>query len=407
MTPENPQDPEQQQQAEFMGKPVRWWQRTGGTVLVISILAHLLFAFIAGYFVVQHFMTQPKPKPPVMALAQRSESVKIKMDVREKSMAAPAVKQKVTTTNELAKVALPEMPDVPTENVMPSLMPGVGNTFGTAASGSGNGNGGGGGMRNTTLFGTPNGKTGLMGTFFDFKQNPARNNVENNFGIYQAKMKKFVDSGWKQSVLSDYYKVRNAVASTMIFIPNIQAELGPRAFNVHNRVEPRMWMVHYTATVVPPESGTYHFIGAGDDMMLASIDNKLVLDRSWNVQLKEMSQNFEYHYTGIPKGFGRSDAFTVEAGKEYKLDVAIGEMPGGKLFAFLFIEKEGVTPKTGPTGLPIFPVFRVAKVELPEMPGDTELPPFDRDMPSWSIWKTVPPKQGILGIDTKEFFKQH
>jgi hypothetical protein len=290
---------------------------------------------------------------------------------------------------------------------MPSLMPGVGNTFGTAATGNGNGNGGGGGMRNSTLFGTPNGKVGLMGTFYDFKQNTARNKVDNNFGIYQGKVKKFVESGWKQSVLADYYKVRNAVASTMIFIPNIDAELGPKAFNVQNRVEPKMWMVHYTATVIPPVSGTYHFIGAGDDVMLASINDKLVLDRGWNVHIKDMEQNFEYHYTGIPNGFGRSDAFTVEAGKEYKLDIAIGEMPGGKLFAFLFIEKEGETPATGEGGLPIFPVFRVANVELPEMPGGTELPPFDTKMPPWSIWKTVPPKAGILGIDTKEFFNQH
>jgi hypothetical protein len=342
-----------------------------------------------------------------MALAQKSESVKVKMDVREKAMSAPAVIKKVQTNSPLAKVSLPEMPDVPTDNVMPSLMPGMANTFGAAPGAGGGGGGSGGGMQNSTFFGTPGGKVGLIGTFYDTKQNRGRQEITNNFDIYKAAVKKFVDGGFKGNGLSEFFRVPNAVASSMIFIPQIDAEEGPSAFRVSNRVKPRMWLVHYEATVVPPVSGTYHFVGAGDDVMLVAIDNKIVLDRGWNLKIADMEENYEYGYSGIPNGFARGPGFTVEAGKEYKFDAMIGEMPGGKLFAFVFIAKDGETPLQSPErNLPVFPVFRVANVKLPAVQDGTNLPPFDQNVPPWSVWKAVPPKKGG-SIDTSGFFRGH
>ena len=395
-----------QPKKEFMGKSVRWWQRAGGSVLIISILIHVGFAIIAGYFVVHHFMDKPKPTPPLESLAQRSESVKVKMDVRQKTMSAPAVKKKVTTTSPLAKVTLPEMPDVPTENVMPSVMPGVSASFGTGTGPGGNGDGNGGGIANTTLFGTPGARVGLIGTLYDFKQTNSRQKTKDmTMDKYADTIKKFVSGKFSPGVLGQFYKIRNAIASTMIFIPDIQAEEGPKAFNVANRVEPKMWIVHYHATVVPPVSGRYHFVGAGDDVMLVGFDGRLVLDRCWNMKIKDAGKNFEYGYTGIPNGFAEGDAIDVVAGQQYPLDIVIGEEPGGKLFSFLFIEKEGEPTVTGERGLPTFPIFRVAKVGLPQMASGMELPPFDPAMPPWSIWKTVEAKNG-MGIDTSSFFHQ-
>jgi hypothetical protein len=150
-------------------------------------------------------------------------------------------------------------------------------------------------------------------------------------------------------------------------------------------------------------SGKYHFVGAGDDVMLVGFNGQLVLDRCYNMKIKEPVMNYDYGYSGIPGGFARGDAIDVVAGQPYPIDVVIGEEPGGKFFAFLFIEKEGETYEQSPRGFPTLPVFRVANVALPPLGADADLPPYDAKVPLWSVWKTITPK----GIgDTSNFFRQ-
>jgi hypothetical protein len=60
----------------------------------------------------------------------------------------------------------------------------------------------------------------------------------------------------------------------------MEATEGPKAFDVAKDVQPRMWVVHYKGIVTPPESGTYHFVGGGDDTLFVKFDGKNVLDGS-------------------------------------------------------------------------------------------------------------------------------
>ncbi|MGH8048014.1 MAG: hypothetical protein ACREKL_12300, partial [Chthoniobacterales bacterium] len=147
---------------------------------------------------------------------------------------------------------------------------------------------------------------------------------------------------------------------------------------------------HYCGSVIAPETVRYHFVGAGDDVMLVGLNGQLVLDRCWNFRIKDAAANYHYGYTGIPDGFARGDAIDVVKGQAYPLDVLIGEQPGGKMFAFLFLEKEGETYAHDANGNPILPVFRVKNAPLPAVTAGAELPPHSTDAPAWSVWRIAP-----------------
>lgn len=62
--------------------------------------------------------------------------------------------------------------------------------------------------------------------------------------------------------------------ATQIFIPRIDANDGPRAFNLAGRVPPRRWAVVYRGKVSPPETGRFHFVGVGDDFIVVRFNGK-------------------------------------------------------------------------------------------------------------------------------------
>ena len=92
----------------------------------------------------------------------------------------------------------------------------------------------------------------------------------------------FVKGGWNESAFQKFYKAPQTLYNTQIFTPYMQADEGPRAFHVSGEVKPRLWIALYKGKVSPPESGTYHFVGAGDDVLVVRFNGQIVLDGSWN-----------------------------------------------------------------------------------------------------------------------------
>ena len=138
-----------------------------------------------------------------------------------------------------------------------------------------------------------------------------------------------------------------------------------------------------------PDSFTFHFVGAGDDVMLVRFDGRLVLDRCWYIRTNwKALANYSYDFSQIPDGFAKGDAIRVEAGKSYPIEVMIGEQPGGEGFATLLQEVDGVNYDKDPRGNPILPVFRMADVKPAASTRATPYPPHRDDGP---VWKVVPP----------------
>ena len=236
------------------------------------------------------------------------------------------------------------------------------------------------------------GKTGsLVGRFYDLKQTRGRKPSGVSPEEYHQIFRKFVREDWNPSILNEYYHPAKALYATQLMIPNMPADEGPKAFELEKEVQPSRWLVHYSGRVSPSESGTYHFVGAGDDVMVVRFNNKVVLDRCWYQQDQtwQPKKNYQYGWTGIPNGFAQGDAIEVQAGEWYDMEVLIGEQPGGLVFACLLLEKDGEEYPKDPKGNPVLPIFRLADVPMPELqPGQT-LPPY---MPVGPVWNAMVPR---------------
>ena len=373
-----------------------YWARMGGKFLVLSIFAHLLFLTGAAYYIIQ--IVTPKKLtfkagvPSVNPVKQLAEH-KMSMAKKRKSMSAPAPAKRVVTNNQLAKIILPPVPDMPTNVVTPTQITGIGGLgvgFGQGMGGNGSGDGGG-GDGFMAPFGTANSRPGLLvGTFYDLKflrgSQPAPDVGKN----YIADITKFAQEG-HQTVFHKYLKGPHPLYTTQIFFPSIQSVDGPKAFGSPKPDEPGKWVVVYEGTVSPPETGVYHFVGSGDDDMIIRFDNKLVLFNCEHINApggtlsngmgSSTLADSIYHYSkqDAYASFARSLPVSVQAGTNYNIQILIGDDVPQTTHAKILVEKEGVNyDKDGDS--PILPIFSVGKTQ--ETTAD-DWPPHTNNGPFW------------------------
>lgn len=225
---------------------------------------------------------------------------------------------------------------------------------------------------------------GLVGTFYDAKQTRSRKptNIDNK--QFADLLSRFVREGWKESILNDYYKAPNNLSATQIFIPNMSADEGPKAFEVDKEVQPSRWLVHYRGKIAPPRDGNFRFVGAGDDYLVVRLNGKVVLDHGFSQTTNwQPQQYYNYGWTAVPKGFARGDKFHAYAGQYSDLEILISEKPGGWVFFCLMLEDQDMEYKKDPKGNPILPVFRLADGPMPELAKGQTLPPYDPNAPIW------------------------
>ena len=375
-------------------KRSRFWTRAmANRFLFISIAVHLILGLGATAFVVQRYQANRKLTfkggPPSPNRSTRSIEHKVQMAKKQQTMSAPAIKRVVSTG--LSKVTLPEMPAMPKADAAPAKMAGAGGTgIGmSSAMNAASGAQSGGGL--VSLFGLREATGGaLVGTFYDLKQNPGRQKAD---GKVNDVVTEFVNGNWNEGILGKYFRGPSPLYASQILTPVIEADEGPKAFKLETMVKPGRWLVLYRGRVSPPESGTYHFVGAGDDIMMVrfgggGIDPHVVLDRSYNLHKNFGKTLAQYHYDfPFPDGFGKGDALNLNAGTFYDIDILIGEDPGGKFFAALLFEKEGATYEKDSRGNPILPPFRIANVKAPEGNPGEKVPPLLADGPIWRAEK--------------------
>jgi hypothetical protein len=132
-------------------KPTIWQKMMTRKFLVVSVLVHVIFFFSAGYFIVQkQTVGRKKFMPPAGGAEQAKAGAehKVSLGRKQSTMSAPEQAKRVTTNSALAKVALPEMPELPsaTTEVFANRaigMGGAGSAFGaTGTPGGGSGGGG-------------------------------------------------------------------------------------------------------------------------------------------------------------------------------------------------------------------------------------------------------------------------
>ncbi len=368
----------------------RWLAALGLNSLLLSILGHILFAVVAAYLVVWHFQKKhidfhaTEPPSPQAAVEH-----KIQVSKRNNQASAPPDLKRITTT-ELSPITLPDVP-VPTDTDEPSQseMSGIGvEGFGSGVGSGGNGGGNGGGM---TLYGAPGG-AGLIGNLYDLKQtmdgqptDMAENEVEsggredstdpNYQNSPQTKaqiafLSHFV-TDWNMGDLDTYYKSDQSLSLAQLAIPEHPSNEATVDFHVADKVRARRWIAVYSAKILPPEAGTYRFIGFGDDFLVVNIDGKNVLDASYPIERvdpsADTSENVGQAWAGQSLVCGQW--FQMQAGIASTIQILIGEGPGGASGFVLMIQPQGDGSSPGD-----YPIFQVGDMDVPEM----NIPNFTR-----------------------------
>ena len=198
----------------------------------------------------------------------------------------------------------------------------------------------------TAAFGTAQRSAGaLIGILYDFKQNQKREKVPMDRHLFEKVVAQFIDGGWDEGLLNNYYRVPRALYATELLIPTIDADTAPRAFGVEKTVEARTWLVHYKGQVAPPTDGTYRFLGDADDFVAVAVNGETVLVADipgTRLQLKWFAKEPEVRFHGRNGGkFIAGDWLELRAGQPIDIDIITGESPGGQMRCLLAVEKKG------------------------------------------------------------------
>ena len=359
---------------------VIWWRKIGAGSLLLSIAIHVALLIAAAYIVTTVVMKEQPVDflPGGGGKAGQEASQQLAHEVRVKKrnlMNKSTPLQKIVASSPTAAISLPDLPmdsiDLPETSSLMGGMMSASAGFGKAGAGGGFGEGIGlgglKGMTPITFFGQLGGD-GVPGALYDLKQNPKREPIEYNVNDYAAIIARAASKKFATSAMADYYQATQKMSFTFLAVPYMSAEEGPKAFHVQNEVQPRGWFVHYTGMIVPPKPGDWRFVGNFDDALVVYINNKCVLDGSWlnigNLNVREPDPEIRQNFGGPPVLTPNTHCFAgkwVKMDGPTKIDIIVGERPGGRVGGLLLVQNKRTKYKERPDGSPILPVFTTIK----------------------------------------------
>jgi len=376
--------------SDSKNKFVRYIKRMGAGSMLISIIVHVIIGIGATVWVVSSVQPQRKAQfkggdngGPAIQHPVKMSNTQPKLDTLTKRLS-------VDTPN--STVALPDLPTNPDSGIS---SPAISTAAGAP--------GASGGLKGPLmpLFGFKEAQAGgtLVGRFYDLKQFRDRktNPDLKKLGPANLAVKEvtdFIKGGCNPNSLSEFFQAPTVLYATQIFVPQMQADAAPKAYGVEKEVQPKAWIAHYKGKVSPPATGGYRFVGGGDDHLAVRIDGRLVLDAGRKVSgfKSDRAKNPSYAYDFRNNGWliSQRGGFTVgnrmelRAGQFYDIDIVFSEGPGGRFFAMVLFEQDGVNYKKDDKGNPILPIFRVTDTKTEPNNG---APNF---MPDGPIWRALP-----------------
>lgn len=318
----------------------------------ISLMLHAAAFMLAGMLVVftvnqrnEQKFVPPKPVDrPKMKL--KKPKVKIKKNAKPKA-----------TTRIVTKIQKADMPDIQ----LPEL--------GGVGTGLEDGSGLGGfdlmpDLDQVTMFG---GSTSigndLEGTLYDLKRFRSGNNssVNDAEGVISV-VEKFLRSGWRPSVLAQYYRSPKKLFSPMIMVPPTDSSLGPWAFGEHE-MGPWAYLLHYKGQLVHKDGIKFRFIAMSDNYLVIRVNGKVVLD--YKNQFDSAIDGPPFKYVNYHLGHWwayASDWIELKPGVPQDVEFILGEYSGGLFASMVAIEEYGVEYPKAPPPLdnPQLPIFKTA-----------------------------------------------
>jgi hypothetical protein len=432
------------EQDELLARRQPFWKKIGGDGLVVSVVFHVALLILFGLWVVSSWTDAAKTDPDTFATGagggaagERAKIFEHKLQPKNaKNLAKTSAR--ITSKSSSSTLALPDIPTTSSASLL-SGMTGGGSSKGFGGGsgggiGSGKGAGVGNGKNFVGLFGAKFGANGLLGTFYDLKQDTDRRTTKmmgpapeqigpQNAGAVVEFVKQvhaFVDGRWSEQKLRAYYQAPDKLIGTQFFIPRRSANAAPAAYGVADKVRPSRWVAHYKGRVKAPVTGKFRFVGFGDDLLVVRWDNKVALDAGYDapsidsvtvVHSADPERAYD-DFSGKPKvpiidyhgkvggagpPFRAGPWIDVVAGTSYGMEVLVGETPGGIFFCYLGIEVS-TGKKSGNVyqGEEKIRLFKIGREDLPDEikggagtgwemnPGDWAFEPANSSGPSGS-----------------------
>ena len=229
----------------------------------------------------------------------------------------------------------------------------------------------------------------LDGVFFDFKQT---NRGERRNPNFVQEVRQFVDGGFNRSALErTVFRAPNNRSVSFIAHPNMSANLAPAAYDLAGVVEGRQWIIHYNGVISPPRNGRFRFTAYADDQALVAIDGRVVVDGS-----RQKISDSRFHGTQVHGNMPNtndsnhsrtSEWISMQANRNYNIDIIVGENPGGRYMAWIFVEEEGVQYERVGGTWPRLPLFSTIEMDgipdwdqmmaqIPGFSGNVRVPPM-------------------------------
>ncbi len=357
----------------------------------------------------------PSNKPPTKE--PKVQELSSKSSPPSAALAPPVIVSTASSSVVMAATDFPS-PDFGFGNEM-----GIGDGLGGNGIGDGLGDSGG-GMGS----GDAGGST-LEGTLYDLKLTKSGASTGINPSAQRAQVanifKDFFENGWNDRELSKYYRSPTKLYASNFFVPVCHPKYAPIAFQCADKVQPSGWAVIYRGRVKAPKSGSFRFVGAGDDVIAVRFNRKMVLETGYNVPTDGIGPGARpqyrkdvlagkypkkkgYEFIKIPGantwnqegelgGMTAGLPFTVKEGQVYDIEIFLSEIPGG-LFGFALLIDD-IDDGLVVDGKKVFDIFRTNfgepnKEELTSelqkhgaLTKGMEWPQFNADAP---IWTSVP-----------------
>lgn len=210
----------------------------------------------------------------------------------------------------------------------------------------------------------------LVGRLYDFKRDADGKARSVN---YWTDLKTMVESISSHRRPREVYSVPREVYLSHLFVPYTQAEAGPEAFGVADLMEAKGWVAHYSGQVQPLHGGEYRFVGDFDDTLIVLIDGKTVLEVTWDhannmggVSGWTAKENVGTHRAFTGRNLVYGDWVELNGDQPQRIDVFVGERPGGMIGGVLLVERKGETYGKNADGSPVLPVFAVSTLSMEE-----------------------------------------
>ena len=207
-------------------------------------------------------------------------------------------------------------------------------------------------------------KGGLVGSLYDFKRDAKGSPRTPN---YWEDLRRMVNGKLSDRAVRDFYRVPKSIYLSHLFVPYANAEIGPEAFGVGGLMEPKAWVAHYRGTIQPPSSGSYRFVGDFDDALIVMIDGRVVLEVTWDTPGSvggitgwKPTEHVDAHRCFTSRSFVYGDWVELRNTESRRIDILVGERPGGMIGGVLLVQKKDAPYELEPNGRPILPVFAVS-----------------------------------------------